>query len=201
MPQPASDHFSTAPLARYSGIAIALHWIVALLLIGNVVLGWVFESLADDMIRPAINLHKSVGILVLGLVVLRILWRLSHAAPPFSLGMAKWEKALAHITHFGLYVLMLAMPITGWLHDSAWNKAAEVPMYLFGMFQWPRLGFIMNLPPETKERLHDLFGEMHEVAAWGLVALFVLHLIGALKHQFFDREQALQRMLPGNRVG
>lgn len=181
---------------RYTTTAIVAHWLIAVLMIGNLLLGLLAEDLPDEQIRFAIDTHKSIGISVLGLVVLRILWRLGHKPPPFSAGMAAWERALAHLTHFGLYVFMLWMPLTGWLHDSAWKAAPEIPMRLFGLFEFPRVSWVMTQPDDTKEWLHGLFGEMHEIGGYVLIALILLHLAGALKHQFIDGEPEFRRMWP-----
>jgi cytochrome b561 len=181
---------------RYTNVAIVLHWLVALLIIANLVLGLVAEDLPEDQIRFAIDTHKSIGISVLGLVLLRILWRLGHKPPPFSEGMAPWERGLAHAAHGGLYLFMLWMPLTGWLHDSAWKAAPEIPMTLFGLFEWPRIGFVMALPDAEKERLHELFGSLHEIGGYLLIALILIHLAGALKHQLLDHQAEFRRMWP-----
>lgn len=181
---------------RYTTPAIIAHWLIAVLMIGNLLLGLLAEKLPDENIRFAIDTHKSIGISVLGLVLLRILWRLGHKPPPFSAGMALWERAAAHAAHFGLYIFMLWMPLTGWMHDSAWKAAPEIPMRLFNLFEFPRIGWIMGLPDDRKEWLHGLFGEMHEIGGYLLIALILLHLAGALKHQFIDREAEFRRMWP-----
>jgi cytochrome b561 len=182
--------------ARYTTPAIIAHWLIALLMIGNLILGLLAEKLPDEQIRFAIDSHKSIGMSVLGLVLLRIFWRLGHKPPPFSRGMAVWERALAHIAHLGLYLFMLWMPLTGWAHDSAWRAAPEIPMRLFGLFEFPRIGFIMGLPEEQKEALHGLFGQMHEIGGYLLIGLILLHVAGALKHQLIDGEPEFARMWP-----
>lgn len=179
---------------RYTSLAITLHWLVAIGIIVNVALAWIWPVVADEQVRSLIDLHKSVGITVLGLAVLRLLWRFGNKPPALPDGYAPWEVRLSHATHILLYLIIFAMPITGWLHDSAWKDAATHPMYLFGLFEWPRIGFIMDMDPVTKERLHDIFGEMHEIAAKIIYVLFALHVLGALKHQFLDKEDELQRM-------
>ncbi len=184
------------PAARYTIPAIVLHWIIAVLMIGNLIAGLLVEKLPDDWIRPVIDTHKSMGITILGLVLLRIFWRLGHKPPPFSHGMAAWERGAAHLAHFGLYGFMLLMPITGWLHDSAWEAAATKPLMLFGLIEFPRAGFIMSQSPEAKERLHDLFGAIHQIGGYLLFWLIILHIAGALKHQFIDRHAEFRRMWP-----
>jgi cytochrome b561 len=179
--------------ARYTRTAILLHWLIAIGVIGNIALAWIWPLVADEKVRPMIDLHKSLGITVLGLAILRILWRLMHKPPSMALGYKAWEVRTAHIVHWLLYLVIFAMPLTGWIMDSAWKDAVTHPMQLFGLFEWPRLGFVMNLPPETRERMHTLFGEAHELIAKLVYLLVVLHVAGALKHQL-EGHKGLQRM-------
>jgi cytochrome b561 len=181
-------------IARYTRTAAALHWLLALLLLVNVALGLSVERLPDAWVRPVIDTHKSIGITALGLVLLRVLWRASHRPPPLPQAYAVWERRASHATHALLYLVMLALPLSGWLHDSAWKDAATHPMRWFGLFEWPRVSVIMALPPAMKEGLHDAFGTAHTVAGYTLYALLALHVTGALKHQWVDRQQELQRM-------
>ncbi|WP_157216495.1 cytochrome b [Flavisphingomonas formosensis] len=183
-----------AATEKYSRTAIVLHWLIALLIIVNVGLALAWPYVADESVRPLIDNHKSIGITVLGLALLRLLWRFGHRPPAFPAGYAGWEKWSAHAVHWGLYLVMFMMPLSGWIMDSAWKDAATHPMYFWHMFEWPRIGFIMNLPPETKLKVHDIFGEMHELVAYLLYLLFFLHVAGALKHQFLDKEPEFQRM-------
>ncbi len=182
--------------AKYTGVAIVLHWVIALLILINIALGFATERIPDDWIRPVINAHKSIGITVLGLALMRLLWRATHRPPPLPADYPRWERRAAHLAHAALYVLIIALPFSGWLHDSAWKAAPEVKMYWFGLFEWPRFSFIMTLDPVLKERLHDVFGEIHEWLGFILMGLFALHVGGALKHQFIDKHRELQRMLP-----
>jgi cytochrome b561 len=179
---------------RYTSAAIWLHWLVAIGILLNIALAWTWPNVPDAQVRPLIDAHKSIGITVLGLAVLRLLWRLTHTPPALPSKYQQWEIRTSHLTHWALYLLIFTMPLTGWLHDSAWKDAATHPMYVFGLFEWPRIGFIQNLDPVTREKLHDLFGESHEVAAKLVYALFALHVLGALKHQFLDGTRELQRM-------
>lgn len=183
--------------ARYTGVAMILHWIVAVLLILNVGLGLSADYIPDSTVRSVIDLHKSIGITVLGLVILRILWRLSHKPPAMPETYAPWERFVAHAAHGALYLVILALPVSGWMHDSAWKGAASHPIFLYGLIPWPRIGWIENVEPHYKETLHTVFFSAHVYAAYALYALLALHIIGALKHQFWDREPELQRMLPG----
>jgi cytochrome b561 len=185
---------------RYTKTAMFFHWLIALLIIANVLLAWIWPLVADDNVRPLIDKHKSIGITVLGLAILRLLWRWANRPPALPAGYKPWEERLSHWTHVLLYLIMFLMPLSGWIMDSAWNDAATHPMYYFGLFEWPRLGFVMALDPATKDRMHDIFGATHEWAAKVLYLLFVLHVVGALKHQWLDRHPELQRMLPWGRV-
>jgi cytochrome b561 len=179
---------------RYTRMAVVLHWLIAVMIITNVLLAWTWGYLPDATVRPVIDVHKSIGVTVLGLALLRVLWRLTHPAPPLPTTYRRWESVLSHIVHGLLYLIMFGMPLSGWIMDSAWEKAPENPMYWFGLFQWPRLAPIMHLDPTTKKHVHDLFGAGHSLSAYALYALLFLHVAGALKHQFFDGERELQRM-------
>ena len=176
---------------------MVLHWLIALLIVCNVVMIWFVDHYPDEWVRPVIDTHKSIGITVLGLALLRILWRISHRPPELQV-KSRWERITAYLVHGMLYVLIVAIPLSGWLHDSAWKDAATHPMQLFGLFEWPRFSFIMNVEPQAREKLHDLFGGIHSLLAYVLYALFVLHVAGALKHQFVDKQRQLQRMWFGH---
>ena len=184
----------SAIIERYSKLAIIFHWLIALLIIGNLALGFLRESFGDENVRFMINSHKSVGITILGLAIMRLLWRITHRPPTLPTTYQRWEKIASHAVHWLLYALIFALPITGWLQDSAWKKATEIKMYWFGLFEWPRIGWIMEMEPAAKETFHDVIGQRHEMLGWTLIALLVLHIGGALKHQFLDKEPELQRM-------
>ncbi|WP_459620648.1 cytochrome b, partial [Burkholderia sp. 3C] len=181
---------------RYTRTAMALHWLIALGILCNVAIAISADWMPDGWVRPAIDIHKSIGITVLGLAILRVLWRVSHRPPALPGWFRRWELRAAHLAHILLYVLMFAMPITGWLHDSAWDGAATHPMSLYYVIPWFRLGFIENLQPDLKNYLHGLFGTMHTWAAYALYVVLAMHVLGALKHELFDRESVLRRMLP-----
>ena len=181
---------------RYTKPAMFLHWTIAILMPVNVVLAWLVDDLPDSLQRFTVDTHKSIGITVLGLAIMRLLWRATHPAPPLPASYPHWERLAAHLAHIGLYVLIFALPISGWLHDSAWKDAPTHPMFLFGLVPWPRIAAIAELDPATKENFHTVFFMIHQAFAYGLYALFAAHVAGALKHQFLDKEPELQRMLP-----
>lgn len=179
---------------RYTSTAIALHWVIAAMMIVNFAFGEFHEAFGEDNIRFMINAHKSTGISILGLVIIRLLWRLTHKPPALPGNFKPWEARVSHAVHILLYVLMFALPISGWMHDSAWKAAPEIKMYWFGLFEWPRIGWIMALEPAIKEQWHSVLGEVHEIMGKILLLLFVLHVGGALKHQWIDKHPELQRM-------
>ena len=182
------------PRTSYTRTAMAMHWAVALLIGINLVLVWIVDFLPEERVRMTIDMHKSIGITVMGLAILRLLWRFAHKPPALPGTYALWERRASHAAHWLLYGLIFLMPLSGWMHDSAWKDAATHPMTLFGLVPWPRIGWIMNIEPATKEMLHDAFGALHEWAGFVLYALLTLHMVGALKHQFIDKEKELQRM-------
>lgn len=173
----------TASATRYSGGAILLHWLIAALLLANVVIAFTMEDARDLM-----PLHKSIGITVLLLTLVRIGWRLTHAAPPLPATLASWERLAARVTHDAFYLLLLVMPLLGWASASSgkWGTGA-----LFGVIPW------FDLPIGKSHDLHEAMGEAHELAAYLTIALIALHVAGALKHQLIDRNAMLSRMLPG----
>jgi len=195
----AAPPATTIGHGRYTATAVILHWAVALLLAVNIALALSVDHLPDAAVRPVIDMHKSIGITVLGLALMRLLWRLSHKPPPLATRYALWERRCATVVHVTLYGLMFALPLSGWLHDSAWKDAATHPMQLFGLVPWPRIAAIATLEPALKESLHTLFGQLHTWFGYALYSLFALHVLGALKHQLYDREPELQRMLPRSR--
>ena len=181
--------------ARYTRVAMVLHWVVAVLIIGNVALGLAADSLPEDWIRSAVDTHKSIGMTVLGLAVLRLLWRFANPPPPLPEGFSRLERLGAHAAHVALYVLIFALPVSGWIHDSAWSGAATHPFLLWGVVPHIRIGAIVALDPATREQIHATFFALHVWFGYALYALLAAHILGALKHQFWDGEPELQRML------
>jgi cytochrome b561 len=180
--------------AAFTRPAIWLHWIVAALMLCNVALGLYAQIAPEDWVRPLIDAHKSIGITVLGLAVLRLSWRLAHTPPPFPAKYRTWERRAAEIAHGALYAIMFALPLSGWAHDSAWKDYEAHPMRWFGLFPWPRIALIAGLPADQKEQWHNWLGAAHVYAGYVLYALVVAHILGALKHQFLDKQPELQRM-------
>ena len=193
---PAPPPASTAQ-QRYTAVAIALHWAIALLIIGLLLVGWAMDYLiAGGPGSPKtaiIQLHKSFGITVLLLTVVRIIWRLMNPPPPEP-AMPAAQKFLASAVHILLYVLMLAMPLTGWIMASA--EIGQHETRFFGTFEMYVPG-IPGLPDATRESVAEGFEQVHHNLAFVIVGLLFLHVAGAVKHQFIDKDGLMARIAPG----
>jgi cytochrome b561 len=175
---------------RYSTVSIALHWTLVVLLLTQVQVGSWFRDLdGGSEKREAFALHLSFGVTILALSLVRLLWRLAKPAPPLPEHMARWEKLLARATHAGFYVVMLGMPLTGWLTISAGGGSGR-PLELWGLIPWFRI-------PGVPEDWGDVFESLHvNVVLKGFWVLLFLHVAGALKHHFIQKDEVLWRMLP-----
>jgi cytochrome b561 len=129
--------------------------------------------------------HKSIGLTVLFLTVIRVAWRIMHRSPALQRSLQPWEKGLARLVHALFYLLMIGIPLTGWSMVSSGG-----PVRVFGLFQVPAL------PVPTTDTAGDTFHDVHVKLAWLMLGLFVLHVMGALKHHFLDRDRTLGRMIP-----
>jgi cytochrome b561 len=177
---------------HYHRVAVGLHWAIAAFIVVNLVLGSFMESLAPDLRGVMVRLHESFGFTVCVLTLVRIAWRLTHRPPPAGRVYAPWERALAIFTHGFLYALMLFMPVTGWLLVSSNLRR---PMIIYGLWMLPPYAPLTRIPAgAAKTVMHDNFVLTHTVGAWIFVALIALHVAGALKHQFLDREPLVRRM-------
>ena len=172
---------------RWGATSQLLHWTIAVLILCIGVVGLVMGELPRS---PkwfwVYTLHKSLGLTVLALVLVRIAWRLYAGAPPPVEGTPRWQARLASLTHGAIYVLILAMPLSGWLYDSA---SGLRPFRWFGLAEVPKLS-----PPH--EALADAMHETHELLFWVLIALVIGHAGAALYHHFVRRDATLARMLP-----
>ncbi len=175
---------SASDTNHYTRTAKILHWLVALIILGLLSVGFLMGMMEYSPLKLNIYmLHKSFGMSVLGLVIVRILWR-AYKKPPASLpSHAKWEKNLAHIIHALLYVGMIGMPLSGWVMSSA----GEYPVSFFGLFEFPAI-------TAKNEQLLELSQNTHEIFAYMLIAGVGLHFLGAAKHHIIDRDFTLRRM-------
>lgn len=178
---------STAP--HYKSGAKWLHWLIALMVFGLLGVGLYMTDLRISPQKIQLYMtHKSVGLTVLMLMLLRLAYRLKNPAPALPVGIPGWQKTASHISHAALYLLLFAMPISGWLM----NSASGFPMKYFGLVRVP------GLIARSQENL-ALFKAVHFYIAWTLMALIAVHILAALKHHFIDRDTVLRRMLPSFR--
>jgi polyisoprenoid-binding protein YceI/cytochrome b561 len=141
-----------------------------------------------------------VGVTILFLSLIRLAWRLMNPPPPLPAEMTPWEKALAHAVHWGLYAIMIGMPLTGWIMVSASRVA--VPTLLYGTIPWPNIPGLASLAPAAKHAWHTVGEGGHVWLSYGFYGLFVLHVAGALKHQFLGADEpVVRRMIPGPAAG
>lgn len=180
---------------RYSMVAIVLHWTIAVLVVANVWMGWQFEDLPRAERLALMAVHRATGMSILLLTLARIAWRLVKRPPPLSQTMKRWERVAARVVHTLFYVLLIALPLTGWINTAA--HAGAGPIDMFGLFQIPLLEPVQSMEGAAQKRVHDVSENAHHLLAQIVVyALVPLHILGALKHQFLDREDELGRMLP-----
>ena len=184
---------TTALPRRYTRTAMLLHWALGLALVGLFCMGLYMTGLPFSPQRLKLyNWHKWAGVTLLMLSALRLLWRAVHrppALPPaVEQAMPRWQKAAHHGTHFLLYVLFFAVPLIGW----AYSSAAGFPIVFLGLWQLP--DFVAASPD-----LADALKPLHKLSAYAMAALVLVHVAAALKHQFFDRDGLMLRMLPGRR--
>lgn len=176
---------------RYNNVAVTLHWLMVILLIAQFVNGWVFSDMEKGLGRDAwFEWHRTLGFTVLFLSLVRLAWRFISPPPPFPSELPRWQLVLAKTTHILFYVLLIALPLTGWIYVSSGSTAANTGMTtLIGGTPWP---IIPGLPRE----LHALSEEVHEILVYITCALILLHVGAALKHQFIDKSRVANRMPP-----
>jgi cytochrome b561 len=175
----------TAP-ARYTGTAISLHWLVTFLILAAFPLGLYMGDLALSPLKLKLtSYHKWLGVTVFLLAAARLTWRANHTPPPLPAAMPAWQQYAAHGLHRLLYVLLFAIPLSGWLMSSAKG------------FQTVYLG-VLPLPDliGKDKALGDILKEGHELLNYGMLGLVIAHAGAALKHHFIDRDDILIRMLP-----
>ena len=164
-----------------------LHWLVALLLLGQFAFGWYLQDIPRGV--PArgyfVNLHKSTGLLIGLLILMRIGWRLTHTPPPLPVSVPRWEQQAAAATHYLLYVLMLVIPLSGYL-------ASNFSKHGINFFNSIKLAPWGN----DDKLLYAIFNQTHIVSSWLLLALVLVHVLAALKHLLVDHDTVFSHMLP-----
>ncbi len=185
-----SNLISAKPVPEsWNAVAKFLHWLIALLIFTQLVLGWLAATWPLSPTKLDLFVwHKSTGMLILLLALIRVAWRLSHRVPALPADMPRWERTAAHVSHVLLYVLIIAMPLVGWVISSA----AGVP---FRIYWWIPLPAIVA----TDEHIADLAAATHFSLGILLVALLVVHIGAALRHHFVKRNDVLVRMLPARK--
>lgn len=172
---------------RYTRTAMLLHWLVALLLLGQFAFGWYLQEIPRGV--PArgyfVNLHKSTGLLIGLLILVRLGWRLTHTPPPLPDAIPRWQQQAASASHYLLYVLMLVMPISGYVASNF----SRFGVNFFNTFKLAPWGI-------DSKPVYAFFNQTHIVSSWLLLALVLVHVLAALKHGLIDRDSVFSRMLP-----
>jgi cytochrome b561 len=170
----------------YGAVAKAFHWLIVALLIVQYALGWIMPGVKQGMTPDSLmNLHMSIGALILALILVRLLWRLSHPVPPEPTLLC-WQYLGSTALHLSLYGLVIVTTLTGWVYASArgWS------ILVFGTIPLPAL-------LAEGSRYGRAIGELHQVMIWILLVAIGLHVAAALVHAFIYRDRVMQRMLPG----
>ncbi|HEV2675696.1 MAG TPA: cytochrome b [Aliidongia sp.] len=172
--------------ASYSAFSRAVHWLTLVLFVGLFLIGWFLDDLPQEMRPPTLQLHKSFGITVLALTVLRLIWRFAAGVPPMPADLPAWQKLAARAAQYALYGLLLAQPLVGWL----WSSAATKPINFYFLGQLPWL-----IGPD--KQLSRTLAGLHGTIAWALLVLIAIHAAAALYHHFVRRDRVLLAMVGG----
>jgi cytochrome b561 len=170
----------------YSGVAKTLHWLIAVLVFTQLGIGK-FADVDAEEARSVFDWHTSLGLTVLILMLVRLGWRLTHTVPALPATTPVWQRGLARTSHLLFYVLLLALPLSGWLLTSAEGDAVR----FLGLFPVP------GLPVAAGEEMEEFLEETHELLGNVLIGLAAVHILAGWKHHFIDRDNVLRRMLPG----
>lgn len=176
--------------SSYTKTAIILHWVIALLIIGQLAGGKIMMALEPMPLKfELFQLHKSFGFVILALSILRLIWRLTHKAPALPNMMKSWEKAAAKLTHIGFYALIIGIPLSGWIMVSA--TTTQITTKIFKVIKVP------DFPGVTRsEFMEALTINIHEKLGFLMIVLILLHVGAALKHHFINKDGVLKRMIP-----
>jgi cytochrome b561 len=181
-----SPDTTRAAIDRWNAFSIGLHWLVFVLVLGNLLIGLTMGELDRSMFKVQVYMfHKSLGITVLALTAVRLLWRLTHRRPPPLPGEPRWQRWLAGLVHFALYYLLIAVPLSGWVY----NSLSDFPLRWFWLFPIPSLAGPDRVAAHAAE-------EWHELLAYTLAGLVFVHAAAALAHHYLWRDTVLLRMLP-----
>jgi cytochrome b561 len=191
---------------RYDAVAATLHWLMALAILALIPIGWwMADAVNDPATQQAayrtFQIHKSVGLTVLALAILRLGWRLMHPPPPLPANLPAWQAITARATQWAFYAIMIAAPLTGWIYVSAgWAVGPDQPLKVatsyFGLFQVPHLFALGEAAETTRREVAHQSMTAHGRLAWAALILAALHAGAALKHHFVDRDDTLATMVP-----
>ncbi|HEY0413873.1 MAG TPA: cytochrome b/b6 domain-containing protein [Allosphingosinicella sp.] len=174
--------------ARYTRVAVWLHWTIAALIVVNLLIGLFHEDFAKPVTATLMFWHKSIGFAVLALTLVRLAWRLGHRPPAFDPVLKRWEAGLARAVHALFYLLLLSLPLSGWMLVSSGKRVN--PTSFFGLFN------IGPLPVTPGRELHELAEGGHQIFGYAMLLLLVLHVGGAVKHHLDGHRHLLGRMAP-----
>ncbi len=174
------------PRHRYSTVSLVFHWGLAVLILAQILLITAHDVTEGPLSREFIQIHKALGLSILVVTLARIGWRLANPVIALPLDMARWQRIAARTSHVLFYVLLIALPLTGWAASSAGGREIS----WFGLFQWPLL-------PMVQDRdMAGLLMSFHRAGVKLLYVLLAVHILAALKHQFINRDNVLRRMIP-----
>jgi len=182
--------------ARYNGVAMTLHWLIAALIIANIGIAWYFNTLHGLPKIPPVQLHKSIGITVQLLSLARLGWRIASPPPPLPATVEGWQRVAAGVVYVLFYVVMIGMPLSGWALSSASVIIRFKPIMLYGLVQWPAIAPLTHLAPAEMKQAHEGFVTVHHLLAKLAYALIVLHVGAALRHLFLLKDGVMGRMVP-----
>jgi cytochrome b561 len=174
--------------ARYSRGAVWLHWTIAALIVANLLLGFFHEDFSRPVRGTMMGLHKSIGFAVIALTLVRIAWRFRYRPPPLDAALKRWEAGLARLVHGLFYLLLLAIPLSGWLMVSTGRKVN--PSRFFGLFD------IGPMPVTPGPEVHEFAESAHALLGYAMLVLLLLHVGGALKHHLDGHRHLIGRMAP-----
>lgn len=177
---------SSKQVTRYSPLSKTFHWVIAFVIIGMLSVGFFLDDIPDQFQSTAYMLHKSIGLTILLLMLLRFILIQIKGKPPLPNTVHHWEKIVSRFVQYSFYLLLILMPFSGWIMSVA---ADRTPVF-FGLFRVPLPGISPN------KSLAEFMVESHEIIAWIITALITLHIAGALKHHFIDKDNVLRSMLP-----
>jgi len=176
---------SDVPVKSYSSASKFFHWLIAIIVIPMVLFSFFLDDLPKSIGGTAVMLHKSFGLTVLFLMIFRLVWVIRKWKPALPASVPLWQRTTARLVQHALYITIIAMPLVGWIMSMA---AQKTPVF-FGLFKLPLPGI-----PADKTLAKNMF-EIHSTLAWIIIIIVALHILGAIKHHFIDKDNVLKRML------